>query len=65
VDAKQDIVQIKILNMTKKAFLKELKDYFTGHEWNSYDEKRIMLLLTQFEDAIKPVTVDVYRGECR
>ena len=43
--------------MTKKEFLKELKDYFNDYEWKSYDEKRIMLLLTQFEQSMKPVTI--------
>lgn len=43
--------------MNKKAFLKELKDYFNDYEWKSYDEKRIMLLLTKFEEAIKPLTI--------
>ncbi len=43
--------------MTKKEFLKELKDYFNEYEWKSYDEKRIMLLLTKFEQSVKPVTI--------
>lgn len=43
--------------MTKKEFLKELKDYFNDYEWKSYDEKRIMLLLTKFEESIKPLTI--------
>jgi len=57
VDVKQDIVQIKIFNMTKKEFLKELKDYFNEYEWKPYDEKRMMLLLTKFEQEMKPVTI--------
>jgi hypothetical protein len=43
--------------MTKKEFLKELKDYFNDYEWRPYDEKRIMLLLTKFEQETKPVTI--------
>lgn len=43
--------------MTKKEFLKELKDYFNEYEWKPYDEKRMMLLLTKFEQEMKPVTI--------
>lgn len=43
--------------MNKKEFLKEIKDYFNEHEWKPYDEKRIMLLLTKFEQSVKPVTI--------
>jgi hypothetical protein len=43
--------------MTKKEFVKELKDYFSDHEWKPYDEKRIMLLLNKFEEESKPVVL--------
>lgn len=43
--------------MTKKEFIKELKDYFSDHEWKPYDEKRMMLLLNKFEEEMKPVVI--------
>lgn len=41
--------------MTKKDFLKELKSYFTEHDWKEYDEKKIMSMLERYRDSVKTI----------
>lgn len=41
--------------MTKKDFLKELKSYFTEHEWKEYDEKKVMSMLDRYRDSVKTI----------
>lgn len=48
-------LNMKIKDMTKKDFLKELKDYFTEHEWKEHDEKKVMSMLDRYKDSFKTV----------
>jgi hypothetical protein len=43
--------------MTKKEFLKEMKDYFTEVEWTSHAEKKIITLLEQYKNKQDTVVV--------